>query len=215
MRKIALYLLALPVVALLSQGFVAPQDDADQILAASKAKLQSVSDFSANFSMELNNPSMSAPVNREGGFKYKNGMYVFQMDGQEIYCDKNRTWVYLSEVNEVEVSAYDPEYSANIESIFQLYEANAEARHDGVETVGGVGCDKIFLAIKSGELDYNRATLFIEQGSKLPRRVVLTDRRQTETTYTFSNMRTNQGYSTSTFQFDETDYPGVDVIELD
>mgnify|MGYP006269278903 CR=1 FL=1 len=214
MRRFALSLLIFPVLALLQMGFVAPQDDADAILQASKAKLQAVQDFSADFIIELANPAMDNPVTQEGSFKYKSGMYTLKLDGQEIYCDKNKTWVYISEVNEVEVSDYNPEDAQNIESIFQLYETNADARYDGVEKVGGTNCDKVFLAIKGGDLDYNQAYLYIERGSKLPRKVMLIDRRQTRTTYVFSDMKTNQGLSPAAFRFNEQEYPGVDVINL-
>ena len=213
MRKLSSLLFFLPLLALF--GFIGAQDDAEAILRASKNKLKASQDFSADFTIEIDNPAMENSVQQQGSFKYKDGMYVVKLDGQEIYCDKNKTWLYLKEINEVEVSSYDPEEAENIESIFQLYETNAAPRHEGVVRVDESRCDKIFLAIKDKSLDYNQAYLMIEQSSKLPKQVVLIDRRQTRNTYTFKQMKTNQGLSASTFRFDPKQHSGVEVINLD
>ncbi len=215
MRSFFFTFLTLTLLGLLSSGFVASALDADAILKASKAKIQAAKDFSADFTIQMNNPAMNRPVTQTGSFMYKDGMYTLKLDGQEVYCDKNKTWVYLEEVNEVEVSDYQPDETETIESIFKLYETNSQPRYDGIENVNGAACDKIFLAVKSKDLDYNQAFLYIDQKTKLPRKVTLIDRRQTRTSYIFSKMKTNQGLTAASFQFNPKSYPGVSVIELD
>ena len=189
------------------------QDKAKGIIEASQKKLESLSDFSANISYGLENERMPKPVIRTGELKYKKGQFVILLADQHIYCDGNKQWTYLPDDNEVSIVPYYPEESFDIESIFKVYEASAEPRYDGTETVNGIKCDKIFLAVKDPSLDYNRATLWVSQKDKFLVRAVLTDRRQTSTTYSFSNIKVNQSLSTATFQFDPSKHPGVVVYD--
>lgn len=214
MKSILATLSTLAVAVLLLSGFTSAIT-ADQILQDSKAKLESLSDLAADFSYSIQNPNMKSPVVKTGAFKYKKGMYVVDMADQAIYCDTETLWIHLKdeEAPEVTVMDYDPTEGMNIESIFKVYEASAESRLDGEETIHGTKCYKIFLAIKDQSLDYNRAHLWINKKNNLLEQVSLIDRRQTATTYEFSNIKTNSGFTETTFQLDVSKLSGVDVFD--
>ncbi|MEO0468508.1 MAG: outer membrane lipoprotein carrier protein LolA [Bacteroidota bacterium] len=203
-----------PLVLLLSFALTSfAQDKAKNIIAASQKKLESLSDFSAKITYGLENIKMPNPVVRKGEIKYKGGKFVILLADQHIYCDGQKQWTYLPEDNEVSIVPYYPDEGFDIESIFKVYEASAEPRYEGVETANEIKCDKIFLAVKDPSLDYNRATLWVSQKDKFLVKAVLTDRKQTSTTYGFSDIKVNQGLSTSNFQFDPSKHPGVVVYD--
>lgn len=205
---------ALAVSLLLLSGFVSALT-ADQILKDSKQKLESLKDFSADFTYSIESPNVK-PIAKSGALKYKKGMYVVDLEDQAIYCDSKTLWIYVKdeEMPEVNIMAYDPEEGMNIESIFALYEASSESRLDGEEVVHGQNCYKIFLAIKDASLDYNRAMVWINKRTKMLEMAALTNRRQAVTTYEFKNIKTNTGYTNETFQLDLAKLPkSVEVFD--
>lgn len=202
------------VIIALFLGFAAQaqSDKATDIIKKSQQKLEKLQDFSANFSLSIENPNMKKPVVRTGELKYKEGKFVIQMPDQEVYCDGVTQWVYLPEDQEVTIMNYDPE-EPWIEAIFSVYEASTEPRYEGTETVHGVKCHKIYLAIKDKNLDYNQAYLWINTSNHFLEKTILIDRRQTQNIYEFSEVKTDQGLSNLDFRFDAGKHQGVDVYD--
>lgn len=194
-------------------GFIYPQGKADEILKRSKAELESLKDFGSDFVYELSGPGLNGTIAKKGSLKYQQGKYVIKMADEAFYCDRNSLWIYLKEDNTVNILEYDPEEGMNIEAIFELYEANSEARYEGTETVNGKTCHKIFLAIKDPDLDYNQAMLWINTKTNFPAKATLTNRKQTQTTFELRDFKPNVGFGNSTFQFNPDQHPGVVVYD--
>ncbi|RMG64585.1 MAG: outer membrane lipoprotein carrier protein LolA [Bacteroidetes bacterium] len=198
----------------LGQVAVAQDPQAERVLRESKQKLESLQDFAANFSYVIDNPQMPRKVEpRTGKIRYKGGKYALLMPDQEIYCDLETLWIYLPEDKEVTIMPYDPEEGFTLESIFSIYEAHAKARYEGTESVHGITCDKIYLAIQDDDLDYNQAYVWVNPRTLLLEKVALIDRRQTTTTYEFVGLRANLGFAEGQFRFDPARHPGVTVLD--
>ena len=75
------------------------------------------------------------------------------------------------------------------------------------------GVAGIYLAISNPVVAYNNATFWINKTSKFLEQVVIIDENQTTITYAFSNFKTDQGLSDSTFVFDVTNFDGA-IIDL-
>ena len=187
------------------------QDDtkARKILENSKTTFDNLKDFSADFVYSLENPTQrGSSVSKEGKLYYSNGKYAIIMDEQEIYCNLETMWVHLPEDEEVSIMEYDPEEGFDIESIFNLYETNAKARYDGVETVNGSSAHKIYMAVTDKELEFNQVNLWVNQKTNLLEKAVTTNRLQTKTTYKFQGIKTNQNLPDSRFEFDTNNFGG-------
>jgi len=213
-----LFIIAPLMLALLmvSSGFTVMQDaKADKILRDSKAKFESLKDFSANFVYSITNEASKnkRSIVKEGTLKIKGDKFVLTLDDQEIYCDGTNQWIYNKMDQEVNILPYDPEESLNIESIFQVYEANGKSRYEGEEKIGNVKHHRVYLAISDPSLDYNQATLWISEATKLPSKAVIKDRNQTVTEVKFSNVKINQNFPDSDFVFDTGKYPDVEVYD--
>lgn len=180
------------------------------ILKTSKTKLDGMADFAANFKYSLVNPAKKGIASKQGKIKYKKGKFRVEMADQELYCDKSKLWVFLKKDNEVNVTPYDAGEGLDIESIFKSYQANSKARYEGEESVNGVMCHKIYIA---GSGEYNQVRLWINKTSSFLEKAELTDRRQVKTTYEFSNVKSNNGFSDTEFRFDVAKHPNVKVYD--
>lgn len=217
MKKSNLYT-CLVIVSMLGSSFrQGPVQDekAKKILQDSRAKFESLADFTASFNYVLSNPSMksSAGITKSGIFKYKKGMYFVSLGSQEIYCDLQKQWLYLVDEKEVTISKYDPAESISIESIYKIYETKATPFYLGDETLKGVPYSKISLSSTDASLEYNRVTLWINTKTKLLEKAELIDRKQTKELIEFSNIKTNTGLQVAAFRFDTSKHPGVDVYD--
>ena len=187
------------------------KDPSQNILEESKEKLRNLRDFSADFLYTIQNPNLK-PISQSGSILYKKGKYVIKLEDQELYCNGDILWIHIPAEDaadaELQKMDYDEEEGMNVESIFNIYESSTESKYEGSETVHGVETEKIFLAIKNPDLDYNRAYVWINKRTKILEKVLLIDRRQTQTIYEFSNIKTNTGVLDSAFNFNEKDFPG-------
>lgn len=192
-----------------------PVEDADKILLGSKAKFESLSDFSAGFiySITKGSTSNARKLEKTGSIVFKKDKYHITQDDIDVICNGNTQWIYNRTDNEVNISDYDPEEALNIEFVFQVYEANGKSRYDGIETINSQSAHKITLFITDEEIEYNQVTLWINQKTKLVERANLKDRNQTNTLISFKNVKINQGVSDKKFEFDAAKHPGVEIYD--
>ena len=202
------------MMSLLLMGFTGGDEKAEKVLKGSKHKMEMLKDFSADIQYEINSPKTRS-ISKNLKVKYKKeNKYVILMDDQEIYCDGQKLWLFIPQDQEVTILNYNPEDELmSLQTILGVYEANSSSRYDGLEKVHGVSCHKIFLAVKDPTLDYNQAFVWINTRTQLLEKVSLIDRKQTQTTYEFSNIKTNTGMSDADFKFELTKYPGIHVYD--
>ncbi|MEL6650744.1 MAG: outer membrane lipoprotein carrier protein LolA [Bacteroidota bacterium] len=193
-------------------GLQAQDSKAEKIIAQSQSKLEGMKDFAADFSYSIENPNMNKPVLRNGKIKYKTGKFVIQLEDQEVYCDGVTQWIYLPSDCEITIMDYDPE-EPWIESIFKIYEASSESRYDGEETIHGVKCHRIYIAIKDPSLEFNQAIVWINAKTNFLEKTALIDRKQTRNVYEFSSVKTDQGLSNLDFRFDIDAHGDCDVYD--
>ncbi|MEL6670982.1 MAG: outer membrane lipoprotein carrier protein LolA [Bacteroidota bacterium] len=210
--KYVLKISCLFLVAAVLTGFSVTDEKAEQILKSSKAKIESLKDFSAKVKYEVSSPTMRNSFVKEGSFKYKQGnKFVVALSDEEYYCDGKTLWHYIPADAEVFEQEFDPEEGGSLEAIFDVYQANTEARYVGMESVHKVPCHKIFLVVKDPSLEYNQAYIWVNTKTKLLEKVVQIDRKQTKTTYEFSGIRANTGLSDTDFRFNPKAHPGVQI----
>ncbi len=211
MKKIAFILTIFSLMILASNTASAQDEKANTVLKTAKAKLEGMNDFTASFKYTLSGPS--AKASKSGKIKYKKGKFRVEMGDQELYCDKNKLWVYLKNDNEVNVTPYDANDGLDIEQIFKTYQQTSKAKYEGDETIHSVACYKIYIATTSSKSDYNQVRLWINKSSHHLEKAELTDRRQVKTIYEFSNIKANNGLPDSEFRFDVAKHPGVQVYD--
>ncbi|MBX7242785.1 MAG: outer-membrane lipoprotein carrier protein LolA [Bacteroidia bacterium] len=212
MKKVAFIFTFFSLTFLLFNSAFAQDEKANTVLKTAKAKLEGMNDFTASFKYTLSGPN-AKNASKSGKIKYKKGKFRVEMGDQELYCDKNKLWVFLKNDNEVNVTPYDANDGLDIEQIFKTYQQASKAKYEGDETVHNIACFKIYIASTSSKSDYNQVRLWINKNSHYLEKAELTDRRQVKTIYEFSNIKTNNGLSDNEFRFDVAKHPGVQVYD--
>jgi outer membrane lipoprotein-sorting protein len=212
MRTIFVSILGIFFLCFTAQLTVAQDQKAIKILNDSKSKMEGMADFTANFKYSVKAATRNAAT-KTGKIKYKKGKFRITLPDQEMICDKRKIWVYMKKDNEVNVSPYDKDSGIDIEQIFKTYQNSAKARYTGEESIGAIACHKIEIATTDKKLDYNQVKLWINTKTNFLEKATLVDRRQTATTYEFSNVKTNNGFTDKEFEFNTAKYPGVKVYD--
>lgn len=182
---------------------------ATKILNESKAKFEKLKDFSADFIYSLENPSnTNTNVSEKGKLYYSGGKYAVILENQEIFCDGETIWIHIPDDEEVTILDNDSEEGFNIEKIFNLYEEGSKARYDGTQTIEGRPMHKIYIAATDKELEFNQARVWINRNNKLIEKAVVTNRRQINTIFQFSNVKLDQNLPDSKFVFDTKSFEG-------
>ncbi|MEM6343481.1 MAG: outer membrane lipoprotein carrier protein LolA [Bacteroidota bacterium] len=175
-------------------------DKATEILASSRTSLEALEDLSADFQYGISHPGTRSVI-RKGTVKYMpEDHFVLSFENEAIYCDGKTIWINEFD-GPVVIRDFEPEEGVNIKKMFEVYNAKAEPRYDGLEKVHGLKCHKIFLNLKDPNLDYSQAYLWINTGNDLPEKVVMIDRRQTRTTFEFMSTKTDLGFSQADFRY--------------
>ncbi len=207
---------ALPLLALIFLLFTAATapDKASQILQASKAALESLEDFKADFQYAISHPN-TRTINRSGTVSYKPAdKFIIDFSNEAIYCNGKFIWIYEKGADaSVTIRDFEPDEDWNLEVLFEIYRAKAAARYDGIESVHQTKCHKIFLEITDPSIDYDQAYLWVNIENDLPEKVVMIDRKNARTTFEFSNMEINLGMDVTNFEFKTPN--GIEIKEID
>lgn len=191
-------LLALSLLLLTS---ATSPEKASQILESSRNSIDALEDLSAGFQYGISHPGTRS-VMRKGTVKYMpDNHFVLSFENEAIYCDSKTIWINEFD-GPVIIRDLEEEEGVNIETMFEVYKAKSEPRYDGLESIHGVKCHKIFLTLNDPKLDYDQAYLWINTDNELPEKVVMIDKRQTRTTFEFISMKTDLGLSIADFRYE-------------
>ncbi|RMG16039.1 MAG: outer membrane lipoprotein carrier protein LolA [Bacteroidetes bacterium] len=186
-----------------------PPNDIDRIIQEARTKQDQIKDFAADFTYQLSYPGEQHPV-LKGSLIYSDGMYVVSLPDPRVYCDGNVRWYYFSELKEVVIKEYEPE--VGIAMPFQVFRKGREPRYEGRERINGKLCDVLLFRSMAGS-SYQKAKVWVDAENRLVLKIILLFENQGAYTFTFSNIRINQGFKEADFQFPMAKYPGVSVID--
>ena len=138
-----------------------------------------------------------------------------QFNGTSIITDNRTLWTYLSEVNEVQISEYEPDETTITPSqIFTLYEQDFYAEHQSTESELGKKYHIIDMSPNDKDLPYFKIRMTIEDATGHIRKAVVYDKNANKYIYEIFNFETNSNLDDNFFTFDEDAHPGVEVIDF-
>ncbi|MEN2282128.1 outer membrane lipoprotein carrier protein LolA [Algoriphagus sp. SE2] len=208
MKKIILPLFFL--FSFLAVALPVMSQNASAILRESNARFSMLQDFSAEFVFSIENPTrLNSSISKTGMLFYSKGKYVIKMPDQEIYTDRKTLWIHLPEEEELNIMDFDEDEGIAINQIFKFTEGQeTKGQYEGQQLIGGRTFDQISFLVSDPNFDFNQAMIWINTESNLMEKIIITNRRQTNTTYEFSNIIINQGLPESTFVFDTSNFKG-------
>lgn len=189
---------------------------AEQILEKLQKELKGLQSLEAQFNLILRNPQGKLMEEKKGSLLLAGDKYRVDLGNQLIISDNKTLWVYLKEMNEVQISPFDPDQgSFSPAQIFSgFWDKDYEASYRGTKTVEGTVCAIVELHSQSATAPFTRIQLAVDKKQGRLVSGQFFDQGGGSFAYTMSSYKPNVKTRSSQFQFQEKDHPGVEVIDL-
>ncbi|TCO06931.1 LolA family protein [Natronoflexus pectinivorans] len=189
---------------------------AREILDKVSEKTRSYKTIKADFTFTLDNLQAQVTDSHDGSILIKGDKFKIDLMGVETFNNGNTMWMFMRDVNEVNIS--DPEMMEddllNPATIFTIYEEGFRYIHAGESTIKGKTVDIIDLFPDKRNQPYTRIKLYIYRDSLQFAKIEQIGRDGTNYIIDINKMETNLTVDDSTFSFDASKHPGVEVVDL-
>lgn len=194
------------------------QSDPDALarLRALKARYAAFTAMSMDFSLDITDIENGSTETKKGKMWVKGDQFRVQLDEQTVICDNQTIWVYLSDVNEVQITEYEPESEdfMSPSELFQLPEKEFFVAATGQTTLNNQKVQVLELAPLDKDLAYYKIKLFIRPAENELVQAVVMDKNGIHYTYKVDQFKGNPAIDTDTFRFNPAKFPNVEVIDL-
>ncbi len=207
-----------PAFSLFAQAPSVKSDPyAKKILDQVSAKFQSYKTVKAGFTLTIEDANGKVDGRKTGTVSMKGTKYRIVMGGQDIICDGATTWTYDKSTNEVKIDKVDPGATTiTPQKLFTdfydkdfLYKLNSDTR------VNGKPAQEIELTPNDKTKPFFKVLVYVDKASKNIVSTKVYDKDGTRFTYTVNTFSANSPAVTdAVFVFDQTKYPGVEIVDL-
>lgn len=217
MKKIlsaAVFMMALTFTALAQppKGMGNSDPDAKRILDAVSARFKSFKSVQSNFSLKIENAANKVMGNKKGTVYMKGTKYRIKVSGQDIYCDGTNVWTVDMAAKEITLTKLDPSNNTiTPQKLFTnfydrdfLYKLNSDAK--GIQEIELTPIDKTKL--------FHKVIVFINKATQTITSTKVFEKAGNRYTYTVSGMNTRSNIADATFNFDQKNYPGMELVDL-
>ncbi len=209
----------LSVLILGGCSLFAQQDiKAKEILDKLSLTNKSYKTIQIDFSFTLQNKSGSITETNEGSVALKGKSYRLHMPamGMEVFSNGVATWSYLTQSNEVNISAIDAESDAalNPANLFTIYEKGFTYTYIGEETFGGKASVVVDLFPTDKTKELTKVRLYVD---KVKYQIVAAKTFNKDGniyTLAMKNMKTDQNLTDDFFKFDPAKFPKVEINDM-
>lgn len=210
--------LQLLLAALLLSSIAQAKSDtkALELLNKTQTAIESAGQVSADFTAAYSD--QSSPTASLSGTIYLSGKKLYVNSSQiKYWFDGTTLWTYLIGSDEVNISTPNEQEQQAINPYFftNLYKQGYDLSLEAEQIVGGTGCYTVRLTSTSTSTQRIREMVVnIDKQTSLPKRIRFRNSRNTWITISINACHTHQSFKPSLFQFDKTQYPNVEIIDL-
>ena len=215
MKNILYFLLVFCFTEAFSQGKATSDKSAEKLLNTVSKRYKAFKTMKADFIYAVESKADKSVEKQKGTLLVKGNKFKLDIAGQLIICDNATLWTYTKEVNEVQISNYNPKEGAiRIDDIFTMYNKGFISKIAEEKKDGGKDIIVIELTPTNKKKNYFKIKLTIDKTNQTILKSVVFDKNGTIHTYTITNQVPNLKLDDKTFNFDKTKYPNVEVIDL-
>lgn len=205
MNKTIIILLAISLT-LFAQDPVA-KDALDKLRETTK----SYKNMTINFDFIIENKSQNIKESQQGILVLQEENFRLEIDGQTIINDGESQWVYLADMNEVQIMEHDPEEEMTPNKLFTIYENGYKYIYVGASSEKGKRLNIIDLfPEESGE--FMKINIAIDAAKNEIYRIKMHDKNGGTYTYQVNSFKSNT--TIKPFFFDTEKNAGIEVIDL-
>ncbi len=214
MNRISLFLIALIIT---TGSAIAQTSDqaAVKLLKNVSQKYSAYKTMQMDIALTIENLESKSKDTKNGKVFGKGNMFRAEMGNQIIMSDGKTLWTYLKDVNEVQINNFEQGQGImSPNDIFKIAEKDYLVYMGDKVTESGKSLQIIELTPKNKSLSFSKIKMYVDPSDNSVKKGVVFDKNAIHYTYAISNFKSNVELADSTFKFDKSKYPGVEVIDL-
>jgi outer membrane lipoprotein carrier protein len=196
----------------LSSTLFAQDQVAKDVLDKLSTTTKSYKNMTIGFDFIFENTSQNIKETQKGILILEADNFRLEMDAQTVINNGESQWVYLADMNEVQIMEHDPEddmMSPN--KLFTIYEKGYKYTYVGAEAEKGKRLQIIDLFPEESSA-FMKVTLAVDAAKNQLHKITIHDKNGGTYTYLITLFSSNT--TVEPFTFNPTDYEGVEVIDL-
>lgn len=191
------------------------QQKAKEILNKTSAEYKSNKSLKANFKYTLEIRQEDFKEEQNGTIYLMDKKFKLDLGDQQIISDGVNIWTYLEDVNEVQISTYNPaEMDVNPSEMFTMYESGYLYAYAGEVTDKGKSLHVIELTPEDKSESYFKVKLFIDKSNYKIVKSQIFEKNGNIYTYEILDQKPNPDLPDDFFTFNKSNHPKVTVIDL-
>ncbi len=189
---------------------------AKEVLEQMSDKYQKISAYSADIKSSMVNEADNINETMAGEIVVKKNMFKLKLDEQIIYNDGETVWTYLTEINEVNIDNHNAEEDNITPSkIYNAYKEGYKYLYLEEKAINNINCDVVDLVPENPkESQFFKIRMFISQKDKNLVSWIMFETSGNQYQYTISNFKQNISVEDSSFKFNPSNYPNVEIVDL-
>lgn len=202
---------------MLAFSISATAQTADEILSQLSEQAKGYNTIDATYSSVLEDLKNDFTEEMSGHIIIEGNSFNLDLGDYRIISDGTTVWTYDTEANECYIDDAEMliEEGMDPSKIFTIWEDDFKTELKGTVDVNGVSCKHINLYPNdTEEKTYHTIQLFIKGSDKYEIvRMIVKGREGNNTEYNISSFKTGVSIPDGEFQFSESDFPGVELID--
>jgi outer membrane lipoprotein-sorting protein len=185
---------------------------AKDVLDRLSATTKSYKNMTVGFDFIFENKNQNINEKQKGILVLQEEMFRLEMDEQIIINDGESQWIYLADMNEVQIMEHDPEEQMmSPNKLFTIYEEGYKYIYVGAEAEKGKRLQIIDLFPEESGA-FMKVTVVVDAAKIQLHKITMHDKNGGTYAYLVTNFKSNTAIAP--FIFKTVDYPGVEAIDL-
>jgi len=185
---------------------------AKDVLDRLSATTKSYKNMTIDFDFIFENMNQNINEKQKGTLVLQDEMFRLEMEEQIIINNGESQWIYLADMNEVQIMENDPEEQMmNPNKLFSIYEEGYKYSYVDAKSEKGKRLQIIDLFPKESG-SFIKVTLAVDAAKNQLYKITILDKNGGTYSYLVSNFKSNTNIAPFTFNIH--DYPDVEVIDL-
>ncbi len=195
----------------ISSTLFAQDPVAKEVLDKLRATTNSYKNMTVAFDFIIENKSQNIKETQQGILVLQEDNFRLEMDAQTIINDGESQWVYLADMNEVQIMEHDPEEEMTPNKLFTIYENGYKYTYIGASSEKGKRLQLIDLFPEESG-DFMKINIAIDAAKNEIYRIRMHDKNGGTYTYLVNSFKSNTAIKP--FYFNNEKHQGVEVIDL-
>ena len=196
----------------LSTTLLAQDQLAKEVLDKLSATTKSYKNMTIGFDFIFENKNQNINEKQKGILVLQEEMYRLEMEEQIIINNGESQWIYLADMNEVQIMDHDPEEQImSPKKMFTIYEKGYKYSYVSTESEKGKRLQIIDLFPEESG-DYMKVTLAVDAAKNQIHKITILDKNGGTYSYLITSFKSNS--TITLFTFNTTNYPGIEIIDL-